>query len=504
MDGKAATSEASKAAVLSEMEQLVEEVKKRNPAPLEPSSLLPDETESEVSEVDMRPFKELTNQYTANSTVLVDPAKAGASASKGFLEDPKLVMGTRILTRADVEPVQKFSFTRLMNQVKGVGRPFKAGEMQPDWLEKAANDKERKDWTDYLTVLDKAGVEHPKVKYPVRFGVGESTYPGLLATADIDAGEHIIKVPSSQLINTKKAFYAPDLQPIYRAHPDVYGKHNNDSEENLLYTFILHEIQKKEQSPFYQMIKMWPRDADMLQLWDEEELEELQDPTLSCEVQKQFDDMMTAWNRLYEVLVKYPEVFRAQSISFHRYKWVATLGTTRCFASNWPCVCQMVPFADQLNHENVDVHYDCIDPKSGESFLNKEEQAMREQQRIQEELARKQKLLDEIKERVDAGVADFDGKRAKQRKKEEAEEEGDNSESSGLESDNDLDLLVEQEVLQSLRVRRKLKQVDAAVKKREQRAMRELRRRNRPDQDSDDVSSGEEERAGDMKKDMTL
>ena len=105
---------------------------------------------------------------------------------------------------------------------------------------------------------------------------------------------------------------------------------------------------------------------------------------------------------------------------------------------------------------------------------------------------------------MDAGVADFDGKSAKERQKEEPEKDGDNGESSGLESDNDLDLLVEQEVLQSLRVRRKLKQVNAAVKKREQRAMRELARRNRPDHDSDDASSGEDERAGDMKKDMTL
>lgn len=37
----------------------------------------------------------------------------------------------------------------------------------------------------------------------------------------------------------------------------------------------------------------------MLQLWDEEELEELQDPTLGAEVKKQYDDMMTAWNKLY-------------------------------------------------------------------------------------------------------------------------------------------------------------------------------------------------------------
>ena len=65
----------------------------------------------------------------------------------------------------------------------------------------------------------------------------------------------------------------------------------------------------------------------------------MQDPTLSCEALKQYDDLLTAWNRLFKVLSQYPDVFDAKSISFYKYKWVATLGTTRCFASNWPCVC---------------------------------------------------------------------------------------------------------------------------------------------------------------------
>lgn len=227
-------------------------------------------------------------------------AQGGSSPSKtGFLEDPKLVMGTRILTKADVEPVQKFSFTRLMNQVKGIGKPVKNDDVNPDWLENTAKGQEKKDWKEYVDHYANSGIETPKVKYPVRFGKGDSTYPGILATEDIGVGEIIIKVPSSLLINTKKAFYSPDLRHIYHAHPEIYGKHNQDGEENLLYTFILHEIQKKEKSHFYQMIKMWPKDADMLQLWDEEELEELQDATLGCEVKKQFDEMMTAWNRLY-------------------------------------------------------------------------------------------------------------------------------------------------------------------------------------------------------------
>ena len=89
--------------------------------------------------------------------------------------------------------------------------------------------------------------------------------------------------------------------------------------------------------------------------------------------------MMSAWEKLYKVLSKYPHILNASAISFFRFKWVYTLGTSRCFASNWPCVCQMVPFADQLNHENIDTHYDCLNPETGESFVTKEEMELREQ-----------------------------------------------------------------------------------------------------------------------------
>jgi hypothetical protein len=37
--------------------------------------------------------------------------------------------------------------------------------------------------------------------------------------------------------------------------------------------FILYQISIGEKSKFYEQIMMWPRDADILLNWDEEELE---------------------------------------------------------------------------------------------------------------------------------------------------------------------------------------------------------------------------------------
>jgi hypothetical protein len=91
------------------------------------------------------------------------------------------------------------------------------------------------------------------------------------------------------------------------------------------------------------------------------------------EAEKQYGDLMESWNTLYKVLSLHPDMFKPESISLYRFKWIFILATNRCFSSNWPGVCQMVPYADQLNHENVDVNYDCLDPVSRKSYLSKEE-----------------------------------------------------------------------------------------------------------------------------------
>ena len=91
---------------------------------------------------------------------------------------------------------------------------------------------------------------------------------------------------------------------------------------------------------------MWPKDTDILMNWEEEDLDELQDPTLRQEAEKQYNEMMDTWNRLYQCLSRYPDQFKPQFITFMKFKWVSILTTNRCFSSNWPSVCQMVPFAD--------------------------------------------------------------------------------------------------------------------------------------------------------------
>ena len=49
------------------------------------------------------------------------------------------------------------------------------------------------------------------------------------------------------------------------------------------------------------MIKMWPRDTDILMNWDEESLEMLQDPTLIYEAEKQYNDFIAEQRGIVEM-----------------------------------------------------------------------------------------------------------------------------------------------------------------------------------------------------------
>jgi len=137
-------------------------------------------------------------------------------------------------------------------------------------------------------------------------------------------------------------------------------------------TFILYQISLGEKSRYFDQIAMWPRDTDILMNWDDEEFEWLQDPTLTNDAERCYDEFLTQWDKLYKVLRKYPEQFAERDIALNKFEWVYVLLTNRCFGSNFLGIYQMAPFADFLNHENVDTGFDCVDEK-GESLYSLKE-----------------------------------------------------------------------------------------------------------------------------------
>ena len=57
----------------------------------------------------------------------------------------------------------------------------------------------------------------------------------------------------------------------------------------------------------------------------------------------------------------------------------------------------MVPFADQINHENVDVNYDCFDKLTGKSIMTREEIEEKQRRASQEQVNKQKDFLVDLK-----------------------------------------------------------------------------------------------------------
>lgn len=57
----------------------------------------------------------------------------------------------------------------------------------------------------------------------------------------------------------------------------------------------------------------------------------------------------------------------------------------------------MVPWCDQINHENVNVNYDCLDSKTGEPLLNAEEKHEKLKRDAAKNQDKSNKFLDDLK-----------------------------------------------------------------------------------------------------------
>lgn len=119
----------------------------------------------------------------------------------------------------DAPKAANISFQVLFNHVKGIHKPSKEGEYDEDWINTRASQKEKDKWNSSEKYFMSQGVIRPKVKYPVLFGKGKNTYPGMMATEDIGQNETLVQVPGKLIINTKKAYYCKELNHIFRENP---------------------------------------------------------------------------------------------------------------------------------------------------------------------------------------------------------------------------------------------------------------------------------------------
>jgi hypothetical protein len=164
----------------------------------------------------------------------------------------------------------KFSFLRLFDSIKGIHKPEK--KVEENWLTERADKKMREKFENFFKWCKDNGVESPKIKYPVLFGEGDNQYPGMLATEDIGKDEMIIKVPANMVLSTRVCFNS-DIKEIFFNHPDLFGMHMPDGEDNVLATYVMYELGKGEKSFWQPMFEIWPKDTEIMFNWDDADLE---------------------------------------------------------------------------------------------------------------------------------------------------------------------------------------------------------------------------------------
>jgi hypothetical protein len=115
----------------------------------------------------------------------------------------------------------------------------------------------------------------------------------------------------------------------------------------------------------------------MAMSWSEEELDAFEDPVLKAQIRVYTTDFEEEWRILLPIMRQHADLFvgiddPAQTEDLKQMYLSAFCSVvTRCFGWGLPCT-TMVPFADFINHHNVDSSYEMVssecnprDPNSG-------------------------------------------------------------------------------------------------------------------------------------------
>ncbi len=164
-----------------------------------------------------------------------------------------------------------------------------------------------------------------------------------------------MRVPGQAILSMRVAIMSEELQVLYRKFPLYFSPRCSEWQNYVLAAFILREKQKHrkgEGSAWGAYIDTWPRQFDILEVWEEEELDELQDPSLLNKAMEEYTRMTEAWSNFYAAACHFPSLYEEGTITLSQFQWAWNIQSTRCFGSSLD-MSMLVPFADLINHENT-------------------------------------------------------------------------------------------------------------------------------------------------------
>ena len=174
---------------------------------------------------------------------------------------------------------------------------------------------------------------------------------GARALEDIASGENMLEIPIKLMMGPPHAFTDPVLGPIIKANEDLLRG------DMLLSLFIMFELAKGEDSFYFPYLEMLPEPGSVSQ-WTEEQLAELENQDLVLKSKNRLTSLRNNYSRvIVKLCTAHPEALPLESFSYEKFLFAWYSVQARAFGKRlqWTA---MVPFADCLNHSNLQTKYD--------------------------------------------------------------------------------------------------------------------------------------------------
>lgn len=192
------------------------------------------------------------------------------------------------------------------------------------------------------------GASFPKLKWPVTDPA--TGLRGAHATDNIATDEVTIEIPCRLMMSPPHAVSDEEVGAAFRNCQDIlYG-------DLLLAFYIMHELRKGDKSFYKPYLDILPI-PQCLTEWKDDELAHLQDDRLILRSKSRRRSLIAAYERtLHQLQKRYPSSFPSEEFPFHSFSFAWNTIQARAFGRRLPWTA-LVPFADCLNHANVQTKY---------------------------------------------------------------------------------------------------------------------------------------------------
>ncbi|CAN0530881.1 unnamed protein product, partial [Ectocarpus sp. 12 AP-2014] len=179
----------------------------------------------------------------------------------------------------------------------------------------------------------------------------ESGVRGAVARRDIAPGDHMVIIPHALMMSEFHAKADPKYGHVHRLNTRLLGSDNG------LALYIMQEILKEERSFYWPYLRMLPTPCN-LRNWNRESLLLLQDHKLVRTTAARSRQLLALYRETIEFLSSsYPELYTADRYTFELFDFAWRTIQARAFGKRLKSSA-LVPFADCLNHGNVQTKYD--------------------------------------------------------------------------------------------------------------------------------------------------